>query len=231
MQRSPASPSQARGKVERRPSPGAESQHSRLAPGAQKPPPTGTNCREVELPRSPLARGLCTCPSHGWTPTSAHRYSRGVLLLGIDPLLGPDLLATLRAMGHGDRLVLADANFPAARCAVGSSLGRPLRLDGSGLLRALQAILSVLPLDEFVPHPLTRMQVVGDPAAIPPIAAAMQQLVDKQVGHPTAIQAVGREQFYQLSATAYAVVATGERAFYANLILQKGVVPPESQPR
>lgn len=151
------------------------------------------------------------------------------MLIGIDPLLGPELLATLRAMGHGDRLVLADANFPAGRCGKSTTLGKPLRLGGCGMLRALEAVLSVLPLDDFVPHPLIRMQVVGDAGAVPPIAAAMQQLVDARVVLPSKpqIHAVGREAFYDLAASAYAVVATGERAFYANLVLQKGVIAPE----
>ena len=85
------------------------------------------------------------------------------MLIGIDPLLGPDCLAVLRAMGHGDHLVLADANFPAA-----SSARRLVRMDGAGMLQALGAVLSVLPIDDFEPEPLCSMQVVGDPSAVPP---------------------------------------------------------------
>lgn len=143
------------------------------------------------------------------------------MLLGIDPLLGPDCLAVLRAMGHGDRVVLADANFPA------TSHARTLvRMDGAGMLRALGAVLSVLPIDDFEPAPLVCMQVVGAPETEVPIIADMQRLVDRVV--PGAPRIVARERFtfYELARSAYAVIATSERAFYANLILRKGVVPP-----
>jgi len=145
------------------------------------------------------------------------------MLIGIDPLLGPDCLAVLRAMGHGDYLVLADANFPAA-----SSARRLVRMDGADMLRALAAVLSVLPIDDFEPEPLISMQVVGDPSAVPPIVRDMQLLVDQIV--PTGPRIVPRERFafYELARSAYAVIATSERAFYANLILRKGVVPPRS---
>ncbi len=143
------------------------------------------------------------------------------MLLGIDPLLGPDCLQVLRAMGHGDHLVLADANFPAA-----STARRLLRMDGAGMLRALGAVLSVLPIDDFEPDPLTSMQVVGDPSAVPAIVRDMQGVVDRAVPSKPRIVARERFAFYELARSAYAVIATSERAFYANLILRKGVVPP-----
>ena len=143
------------------------------------------------------------------------------MLIGIDPLLGPDCLAALRAMGHGDHLVLADANFPAAATA-----RRLIRMDGASLLAALDAVLSVLPIDDFEPDPLVSMQVVGDASAVPPIVRDMQGLVDRHVPHRPPIVARERFAFYELARSAYAVIATSERAFYANLILRKGVVPP-----
>jgi len=143
------------------------------------------------------------------------------MLIGIDPLLGPDCLAALRAMGHGDYLVLADANFPAA-----SNARRLLRMDGAEMLRALGAVLSVLPIDDFEPEPLISMQMVGDPTAVPPIVREMQNLVDRVVPGKPRIAARERFSFYELARSAYAVIATSERAFYANLILRKGVVPP-----
>jgi L-fucose mutarotase len=145
------------------------------------------------------------------------------MLIGIDPLLGPELLGILRGMGHGDHLVLADANFPAE-----SHTDRCVRLDGAGLLRTLRAVLSVLPVDDFEPQPLISMQIVGDPGGVPAIVSEMQRLVDEQVRGAPRIHAVERHAFYALARQAYAVVATGERAFYSNLILRKGVVPPES---
>jgi L-fucose mutarotase len=143
------------------------------------------------------------------------------MLLGIDPLLGPECLAILRAMGHGDCLVLADANYPAS-----SSAQRLVRMDGASALQALSAVLSVLPVDDFDARPLVSMQVVGNPEQIPPIVREMQHVVDRAVPAAPRITSLERFAFYALAKTAYAVIATGERAFYANLIIRKGVVPP-----
>ena len=147
------------------------------------------------------------------------------MLIGIDPLLGPECLATLRAMGHGDCLVLADANYPAS-----SSAQRLIRMDGIGVLQALGAVLSVLPVDDFDARPLVSMQVVGSPDQVPPIVREMQALVDRVVPAAPRIASIERFAFYALAKTAYAVIATGERAFYANLIIRKGVVPPPGVP-
>ncbi len=143
------------------------------------------------------------------------------MLIGIDPLLGPDCLAVLRGMGHGDHLVLADANFPAT-----SSAKRLVRMDGATLLQALGAVLSVLPVDEFEPEALVSMQVVGDPESVPPVMRDAQALVDRMVAGRPRIASRERFAFYELAKSAYAVLATGERAFYGNLIIRKGVVPP-----
>jgi len=143
------------------------------------------------------------------------------MLIGIDPLLGPECLAVLRAMGHGDHLVLADANFPAA-----TNARRLVRLDGASMLEALGAVLSVLPVDDFEAEPLVSMQVVGDPGAHIPIVAEMQALVDRVVPQPPRIVARERFAFYELARSAYAILQTSERAFYANLVVRKGVIPP-----
>lgn len=143
------------------------------------------------------------------------------MLIGIDPVLGPETLAVLRAMGHGDRLILADANYPAS-----SGAARVVRADGVGLLPMLSAVLSVLPVDDFEPDPLTSMQIVGKPAEVPAIVREMQLLVDRTVPRAPRIRGVERFAFYELARSAYAVIATGERAFYGNLIIRKGVVPP-----
>jgi len=148
------------------------------------------------------------------------------MLIGIDPLLGPECLATLRAMGHGDALVLADANYPAS-----STAQRLVRMDGSSMLRALGAVLSVLPVDDFEPMPLVSMQEVGKPELVPPVVKEMQALVDRVVPGAPHIAAVERFAFYALAKTAYAVIATGERAFYGNLIIRKGVIAPTESAR
>ena len=109
------------------------------------------------------------------------------MLIGIDPLLGPDCLAALRAMGHGDTLLLADANFPAH-----SGASRLVRLDGVSIPRVLRAVLEVLPIDDFEPDPLVAMQVVGQPAARPAILEQMQALVDECVAARPRIALVER---------------------------------------
>lgn len=140
------------------------------------------------------------------------------MLKHIDPLLGPDLLATLRAMGHGDEIAIVDANYPAV------ASGRPvIRLDGTDAVRALNAVLSVLPLDDFVPEAAWRMEVVGDPTAEPPIVAEFRAALATH--EPAAVLgALERYAFYGRVRTAFAVVATGERRLYGNILLKKGVI-------
>jgi L-fucose mutarotase len=141
------------------------------------------------------------------------------MLKGLDPVLGPDLLHVLAAMGHGDELVVADGNFPAASVA-----RRLVRLVGVDAPRALRAILSVLPLDTFTPRPAAVMAVVGDPAAVPEPVREFQALVDAAAGRSVALEALERFAFYERARAAFAVVATGERRPYGNILLVKGVV-------
>jgi L-fucose mutarotase len=146
------------------------------------------------------------------------------VLIGIDPLLGPDALALLRAMGHGDEVVLADANFPAA-----ASGRRVVRMDGVDVVRALDAVLSVLPVDGFEPDPLVGMRPVGEGAPLPPVIADMQRVVDRRAGGGRAIALIDRFTFYERARAAFGVIATGERRFYGNLIVRKGVIPPPGE--
>ena len=149
------------------------------------------------------------------------------MLKNISPLLHPDLLATLRAMGHGDDIVVADANFPADAVARHTTLGRVLRLDGADVPQTLRAILSVFPLDTFVNHPVSRMQVVGQPEVLPPIQQEVQALVDTSEGKHLALGGIERMAFYEAAKKSYAVVATGERRFYGCFIFKKGVIAPQ----
>lgn len=142
------------------------------------------------------------------------------MLKGIDPLLGPELLAMLRAMGHGDEIVIADSNFPAA-----ANAQRLVRLDGVDGVRTAGAILSVLPLDAFVPSAAFRMSVVGAPEQIPPIIQEYARALAEQ-GYDRPIESIERMAFYERARAAYAIVATGETRVYANLILKKGVIAP-----
>lgn len=144
------------------------------------------------------------------------------MLKGIDPLLHPDLLHVLRAMGHGDELAIVDANFPAASMA-----RRVVRVDGVSATRTLEAVLSVLPLDDFVEAPCARMEVVGDPAAVPEIYREFQAIVDRVEGRSVALAKLERFAFYARAREAFAVLQTGETRLYGNLLLKKGVVRPD----
>lgn len=140
------------------------------------------------------------------------------MLIGINTLLTPDLLHALAAMGHGDSIALVDANYPATRGR------RTLDLAGANVVQALRAVLSLLPLDSFIPNPAQVMQVVGDPAAVPPVVGEINEVLSAGGGKPAL--AIERFAFYGAAADAYAIVRTAERRFYGNVILTKGVVPP-----
>lgn len=145
------------------------------------------------------------------------------MLKGIDPLLGPDLLHILASMGHGDEIAIVDANFPAA-----TTSRRLIRLGGIDAPRTLAAILSVLPLDTFVKSPVAVMQVVGAATRVPPPVREFQPIVDRAMGRRLRLAAIKRFAFYERARSAFAVVATGERRFYGNIILVKGVIGPEA---
>jgi L-fucose mutarotase len=145
------------------------------------------------------------------------------MLKGIDPLLSPDLLATLRAMGHGDEIAIVDANFPASSMA-----RRLLRLDGVSATAVLDAVLSVMPLDDFVPEAAWRMQVVDAPDAEQPIFAEFRKILAAREGQTIGLASLERFAFYERAKTAYALVATGEARLYGNVILKKGVIRPPS---
>lgn len=140
------------------------------------------------------------------------------MLRGIHPLLGPDLLHALQTMGHGDEIVLADANFPA------STLGpKVVRADGLGAEALLEAILTHFPLDTFATASAFRMAMVDTPDVVPPICQSFQAIVSRLAGD-FAVEPLERFAFYERSRGAAYIVATGERAVYANIILKKGVV-------
>ena len=141
------------------------------------------------------------------------------MLKGISPILSPELLKVLAEMGHGDELVIGDANFPA------QSMGqRCIRQDGHGGVALLDAILSLFPLDTFVEAPVNLMQVIpGTMEGLPPIWKQFHETVEKhQPG--VAIGEVERFAFYKRARNSYACVATGERSLYACIILKKGVL-------
>lgn len=150
------------------------------------------------------------------------------MLKNIDPLLNADVLRALRAMGHGDYLVICDTNFPADSVARHSVLGKLLRIDSVTAARATQAVLSLMPLDTFIDDAAQRMEVVGAPDEIPEVQNEVQQQIDAAEGKPWPMVSVERFAFYDRAKKAYAIIATGERRFYGCFILTKGVIAPDA---
>jgi L-fucose mutarotase len=144
------------------------------------------------------------------------------MLRGLDPILTPDLLYMLRAMGHGDTIAIVDGNFPGLTMA-----RRLVRLDAHPATRVAEAVLRLMPLDDFVPDPAQVMEVVGEPEARPPVVLAFQEIIDRVADNPVPVAPVERFAFYDLARAAHGIVQTGESRLYGNIILKKGVVRPE----
>ena len=149
------------------------------------------------------------------------------MLKNIDPLLNAEVLAALRAMGHGDRVVLCDTNFPADSVARQTVLGRLLRIDAADCPRVARAILSVMPLDTFIEDAAARMEVVGKPAEIPQVQKEVQQEIDRAEGKSWPMGSIERMAFYEHAKQAYCVITTAETRFYGCFIFTKGVIPPK----
>jgi L-fucose mutarotase len=151
------------------------------------------------------------------------------MLKGIDPLLSPELLKLLCEMGHGDEIVLADANFTAGSLGRGKTV---LRLPGIGMRRACAAVLSVFPLDDFVAQPVAYMQVADTPAGY---RSQLQREVISDMSESASArsdqcEALERFAFYDRVGRAYAIVQTGELQAWANFVLKKGVIAEELRP-
>lgn len=144
------------------------------------------------------------------------------MLKGIPQILSPELLKVLCEMGHSDRLVISDGNFPA------ESMGKNaivIRCDGHGVPEILDAILKVFPLDTYVEKPVNLMEVMPGDTVETPIWDTYEEIVTKHDERGgAAIGHIERFAFYEEAKTAYAIIATSEKALYANIMLQKGVV-------
>ncbi|XP_065882697.1 fucose mutarotase-like [Dysidea avara] len=153
-----------------------------------------------------------------------------VILKNIPRILSPELLSVLSRMGHGDTIVLADANFPSASvCKQGPEL---VRADGHGIPALLGAILKLLPLDTYVPAPAALMDLVPNDKARglkTPVWDEYKKLMNAAEGKEIKVNMIERFEFYEVAKKAFAVVATGEGALYGNIILTKGVLPAEEQ--
>lgn len=144
------------------------------------------------------------------------------MLLGIDPLLNADILYILRAMGHGDELVITDANFP-----LESSAKQFVRADGVDAPTMLRAILGVLPIDSFGENPLVSMAPVHGSEADFPALGDLRAVIGEVDGGKWSLSLIERFAFYERTREAFAVIGTGERRFYGNILIRKGVIPPE----
>ncbi|HSK40241.1 MAG TPA: RbsD/FucU domain-containing protein [Arenibaculum sp.] len=145
------------------------------------------------------------------------------MLKRLDPLLHADLLYVLAAMGHGDEIALVDGHFPAV------SLGnRVVRLDGATIPRALEAVLTLLPLDDMRDTPATRMEAFDEPEDLPEICAELQSVIEAVEGPRWRIGRLDRQSFYHRTRAAFAVVVTGETRPHGNLLLTKGILKPDA---
>lgn len=142
------------------------------------------------------------------------------MLIRIPALLGPDFLATLRAMGHGDELAIVDGNYPAEEHG-----RRVLRADGHGLIAVIDAVLTVLPVDDFVPEALFCASVKGEPSNLDPVHHEIIAVCARHAPG-TAVVPLAGDAFYERVKLAYAVVATSEPRLYGNFIVRKGVIRP-----
>jgi L-fucose mutarotase len=150
------------------------------------------------------------------------------MLKNIDPLLTAELLSVLAAMGHGDELAVTDANFPADSVARGTFHGRVIPLAGASLPEVVRAIVSVLPLDEFVDAPVRRMAIDVTPDEVPEVQKEVQVVIDAASGRHWPMGVLERFAFYEAACGCFAVVLTGERRLYGNVLIKKGAIPPES---
>lgn len=142
------------------------------------------------------------------------------MLIGIPPILGPDLLATLRSMGHGDEIAFVDGNYPAQEHG-----RRLIRADGHGLLAMVEAVLTLMPLDRAVPHSAFRAALHNDPAQRGDIHDQIDALVARMVPGTSVTPLAGADLYPRIRAC-HTIVATSEIALYANVILRKGVIGP-----
>ena len=149
------------------------------------------------------------------------------MLKGIDPLLNADVLRVLRAMGHGDDLIITDTNFPSDSVARQTVYGSLLRIDASAA-DVVQAVLSVMPIDTFVDDAAARMEVVDEPKTILPVMTEVQDKVSAVDG-PNLMLPIERFSFYDRAKKAYAIIQTGERRFYGCFAFRKGVIGPDGE--
>lgn len=140
------------------------------------------------------------------------------MLIGISPLISPELLSILHRMGHGDEIVFADAHFPGETYAK-----RILRADGLRIHDLLDAVLPLFVLDSYIESPLIMMAAVSGDLLDPKVETSYREAIDKHWPNTPPIQQIDRFAFYDKAKQAFAILMTGETAKYGNIILKKGV--------
>jgi L-fucose mutarotase len=145
------------------------------------------------------------------------------MLKGIDPVLSPELLRVLRAMGHGDEIAIVDANYPAETDAK-----RLIRMDGHGAPRLMDAILSVMPVDDMVPEAVWRPAAFGDPKRLEPVFSDFTAVLLKHEPDRRIVPLVGAD-FYNKVKSCFAIVASGEDRLHGNVVIRKGVIYPKGE--
>ena len=144
------------------------------------------------------------------------------MLINIDPILSPEILHTLRAMGHGDKLVLCDSNFPAY-----SMNSRVHRMDGVNTAKAAQAILSIFPLDSFIKFPVVRMQIDNSPEELNEVHKELNDVIHSEAGSNWNMGSIERFKFYDEAKKSFAIIITNETRPFGCFIFTKGVVKPD----
>jgi L-fucose mutarotase len=147
-----------------------------------------------------------------------------MMLKGIDPLLSADILWVLAAMGHGDDIAIVDGNHPAETIASATTSHKLVRLPGITMERAVAAVLTVLPIDDFTDDPVRRMEVVGKPDEIPAVQSAVQAEINTAAGRALPMRGIERHAFYVAARAAFAVIQCGDARPYGCFLIRKGVI-------
>ena len=144
------------------------------------------------------------------------------MLINVNPLISPEILQLIRSMGHGDKFVLSDANFPSY-----SHANKLYRMDGLNIPQAAEALLSHFPLDSFIPHPVERMEIDGKPEEVNDVHQDLIDTVKKVSGANWKVGSVERQKFYDEARKAMAVITTSDTRPYGCFMFTKGVLKPD----
>ena len=144
------------------------------------------------------------------------------MLINVNPLISPEILQLIRSMGHGDKFVLSDANFPSY-----SHANKLYRMDGLNIPQAAEALLTHFPLDSFIPHPVERMEIDGKPDEVNEVHQDLIDTVKKISGENWVVGSVERQKFYVEAKKAMAVITTSDTRPYGCFMFTKGVLKPD----